>query len=209
MSRYSCTQWGIYPWHHLTSELGWLPVVQVALDCYTVVCRSVCRSTLRRDSWCMEWNTPVPGCNVARRIEWYIYTFKSWWRHQMEPFSALLALCAGNSPVTGEFTKASDAELWCHRAHYNVTVMLQPLSAWQLWIRLSRFFYGVFFQQWFMGSEPIAPSRELYHAGLQAVGKILFKKPSSQSFLTQWHSMSVIKSHTLITPLFVQPLHQG
>ena len=27
----------------------------------------------------------------------------SWWRHQMETFSALLALCAGNSPVTGEF----------------------------------------------------------------------------------------------------------
>ena len=27
----------------------------------------------------------------------------SWWRHQMETFSALLAHCAGNSPVTGEF----------------------------------------------------------------------------------------------------------
>ena len=27
----------------------------------------------------------------------------SWWRHQMETFSALLTLCAGNSPVTGEF----------------------------------------------------------------------------------------------------------
>ena len=26
-----------------------------------------------------------------------------WWRHQMETFSALLALCMGNSPVTGEF----------------------------------------------------------------------------------------------------------
>ena len=26
-----------------------------------------------------------------------------WWRHQMETFSALLALSAGNSPVTGEF----------------------------------------------------------------------------------------------------------
>ena len=24
-----------------------------------------------------------------------------WWRHQMETFSALLAFCAGNSPVTG------------------------------------------------------------------------------------------------------------
>ena len=27
----------------------------------------------------------------------------SWWRHQIEKFSALLALCAGNSPVPGEF----------------------------------------------------------------------------------------------------------
>ena len=26
-----------------------------------------------------------------------------WWRHQMETFSALLAICAGSSPVTGEF----------------------------------------------------------------------------------------------------------
>ena len=26
-----------------------------------------------------------------------------WWRHQMEIFSALLAICAGNSPVPGEF----------------------------------------------------------------------------------------------------------
>ena len=30
----------------------------------------------------------------------YIYP---WWRHQMETFTTLLALCAGNSPVTGEF----------------------------------------------------------------------------------------------------------
>ena len=27
----------------------------------------------------------------------------SWWRHQVETFSALLAFCAGNSPVPGEF----------------------------------------------------------------------------------------------------------
>ena len=26
-----------------------------------------------------------------------------WWRHQIKAFSALLAICAGNSPVTGEF----------------------------------------------------------------------------------------------------------
>ena len=28
---------------------------------------------------------------------------RTWWRHQMETFSALLAICAGNSPVNGEF----------------------------------------------------------------------------------------------------------
>ena len=27
----------------------------------------------------------------------------TWWRHQMETSSALLAICAGNSPVNGEF----------------------------------------------------------------------------------------------------------
>ena len=35
---------------------------------------------------------------------WYGICRKyTWWRHQMETFSALLALCTGNSPVTGEF----------------------------------------------------------------------------------------------------------
>ena len=29
---------------------------------------------------------------------------KTWWRHLMETFSAWLAICAGNSPVPGEFT---------------------------------------------------------------------------------------------------------
>ena len=28
----------------------------------------------------------------------------TWWRHQMETCSALLAICAGNSPVPGEFS---------------------------------------------------------------------------------------------------------
>ena len=29
--------------------------------------------------------------------------YEPWWRHQMGTFSAILALCAGNSSVTGEF----------------------------------------------------------------------------------------------------------
>ena len=35
--------------------------------------------------------------------EFQVDRLESWWRHQMETLSALLAICAGNSPVTGEF----------------------------------------------------------------------------------------------------------
>ena len=31
------------------------------------------------------------------------FDLNAWWRHQMETFSVLLAICAENSPVTGEF----------------------------------------------------------------------------------------------------------
>ena len=31
------------------------------------------------------------------------YMLVTWWRHRTETFSVLLAICAGNSPVTGEF----------------------------------------------------------------------------------------------------------
>ena len=38
--------------------------------------------------------------HIDQRFEYSVLT---WWRYQMETFSALLALCAGNSLVTGEF----------------------------------------------------------------------------------------------------------
>ena len=46
----------------------------------------------------------------------------------METFSALLAFCAGNSPVTGEFparwvNNREAGDLKRYRAHYDVTVM--------------------------------------------------------------------------------------
>ena len=71
----------------------------------------------------------------------------TWWRHQMETFSALLAICAENSPVSGEFpaqrpvTRSFDGffficvwingcvnnreagDLTRYRAHDDVTVM--------------------------------------------------------------------------------------
>ena len=44
--------------------------------------------------------------NIEMWIHWYTfsrYGVNPWWRHQMETFSALLAICAGNSPVPDEF----------------------------------------------------------------------------------------------------------
>ena len=38
----------------------------------------------------------------------------SWWRHKMETFSALLAICAGNSPVPGEFPAQRPVTLSFH-----------------------------------------------------------------------------------------------
>ena len=32
-----------------------------------------------------------------------VWLWLPWWRHQMDTFSSLLAISAGNSPVTGEF----------------------------------------------------------------------------------------------------------
>ena len=72
---------------------------------------------------------------------------QAWWRHRMETFSALLALCVrGNSPVTGEFpsqrpvtrtlicawiddwvNNRDAGDLRRHRAHYDVIVMICSL----------------------------------------------------------------------------------
>ena len=85
---------------------------------------------------------------------WKPKMFESGWRHQMETFSALLAICAGNSPVPGEFPhkgqwrRALVFSLICarinswvhngeagdlrrHRGHYDVIVMDVTWAAWR------------------------------------------------------------------------------
>ena len=43
------------------------------------------------------------GLDIGTGLRRNQYVVPLWWRYQMETFSALLALFAGNSPVTGEF----------------------------------------------------------------------------------------------------------
>ena len=45
---------------------------------------------------CVNYDMNSRSCSRRKRVI-------SWWRHQIETFSGLLAICAGNSPVTGEF----------------------------------------------------------------------------------------------------------
>ena len=99
-------------------------------------------------------------------LSWFegrLYTgsrLSTWWRHQMETFSALLAICAGNSPVSGEFpaqrpvTRSFDVfldvriikrlskhswgwwfetlshPLWCYRNEYVPQICLIMMMSW-------------------------------------------------------------------------------
>ena len=99
-----------------------------------------------------------------------IINHAAWRRHQMETFSALLALCEGNWPVTSEFpaqrsvTRSFDiffeinswinnrgaGNLRRHRAHHDVTVMVEPKwhahgsrFVWVLWFCACQFFFCI------------------------------------------------------------------
>ena len=46
----------------------------------------------------------------------------TWWRHQMETYSALLALCAGNSSVTGDSP---------HKGQWRRALMFSLICGWK------------------------------------------------------------------------------
>ena len=48
-------------------------------------------------------NFPTASATVSSEGDYFRLRLPSWWRHQTETFSALLAICAGNSSVPGEF----------------------------------------------------------------------------------------------------------
>ena len=107
-----------------------------------------CVSSLTWEHWCVcpigssQWCWSITGDSEESKRE----PPNPWWRHQMETFSTLLAICAGNSSVIGEFptqrpvTRSFDVlfelrlkngwvnngdagDLRRHRADYDVIVM--------------------------------------------------------------------------------------
>ena len=63
--------------------------------------------------WLAWWRGAKQATNHYQNQRWFLFMNKhiymtlpqwsTWWRHQMETFSALLAICVGNSPVPGQF----------------------------------------------------------------------------------------------------------
>ena len=62
--------------------------------------------------WCLLCIATIPCHQLV---------IHSWWRHQMETFSTLLALFAGNSPVTGEFP---------HKGQWRGALIFSLIYAW-------------------------------------------------------------------------------
>ena len=90
--------------------------------CYKPDCSLLIKATL--PTWYLRSLVTEPVCSGTR----------SWWRHQIETLSALLAICAGNSPVTGEFT-----------AHRPVTRSFDVFFDLRLNKRLSKQWWGWWF----------------------------------------------------------------
>ena len=84
----------------------------------------------------IHWNKPVKSLHVSSYPENELESMtnfqwrKPWWRHQMEIFSALLALGEGNSPVTGDFSSQRPVELWWSAPEQTVGQTIDTLVIW-------------------------------------------------------------------------------
>ena len=107
-----------------------------------------CGRVMERRLW-VFWRkmaVVLSGLTIPVAVPTHFRIISPWWHHQMETFSALLVICAGNSPIIGELPAQSQwrgalmislicawingwvnngevGDLRRHRAHYDVTVM--------------------------------------------------------------------------------------
>ena len=91
--RVNCTgsvvEYGMSPGGHCWDcSAGTLPSAEVTATHLKIGCSYISSAGIRSSNGLQIYDTGI---------------IVSWWRHQMETFSALPAFCAGNSPVIGEF----------------------------------------------------------------------------------------------------------
>ena len=89
----------------------------------------------RRPKW------PSRSHEILRHLKCWLGQ-NAWWRHKMKTFSALLAICVGNSPVTDEFP---------HKGQWRGALMFSLICTWKK--RLRKQSWGWWFE---------TPSRSLW-----------------------------------------------
>ena len=72
--------------------------------------------------YCEDWMILIRICLVVVVL---YHMSRTWWRHQMETFSALLAICAENLPVP---VKSQHKGQW--RAALMFTLICAPINGW-------------------------------------------------------------------------------
>ena len=131
---------GLFDWHK--QALGWLAchdilykqirhavtdkchnysTYDITMTCSSKICPwlkfpkshyAACLSKFTRHLQYVRWTRALGPINL---VQYLPKMCPSWWRHQMETFSALLAICAGNSP---------------HKDHWRGALMFSLMCAW-------------------------------------------------------------------------------
>ena len=162
-------------WGEFTGHL-WIPLTKATdaeLWCFSLICAWINRWVTNGDAGDFRRHRAHYDATVMieEMIQIY-YNFdkvrwsgdKTWWRHQMETFCALLAICAGtspvpvNSPLKGQWRGTLMFPLICswindwvnnheagdlrrHRGHYDVNVMRVPsvhVKSEFIWYKINR-----------------------------------------------------------------------
>ena len=107
----------------------------------------------------------------------FVVVYFPWWRHQMETFSALLAICAGNSPVSGEFP-----------AQRPVTRSFDVFFDERLIKRLSKHSRGLWFETL---SHPLWRHRNVYSFPIKVWFSVFFCSKYHILFFTSFATIKV------------------
>ena len=126
--------------------MGLKPTLEYLANCWWLFSIHIHVATL---NWIM-----IIGSGVACRLL-VVKLSITWWRHQMETFSALLTLCARNSPVTGESPSQRPVTQWRGALMFPLIFALNKQLSKQSW--------GWWFE---------TPSRSLWrHCNVQSINQ--------------------------------------
>ena len=96
------TPWGREPKPVTVWIMAWRMLRAKPLAAPVLTCEQceLCKATLVKIGICIMIFVAMKALEYAKNRTWLLYP---WWRHQIGTFSALLVICAGNPPVSGEF----------------------------------------------------------------------------------------------------------